>query len=1071
MKNRLLSLTVAGVFLFSALAFGANQKERSLTTTNNSRYRVLTPATKGDVALHNISKKQDNNSRSMLPFKSQHQQSSDHILMNPAQAQSTLWTLQHTDGVSEYYLGSGAAGDTFAVVFTPAAPCSVKYVDMSWFSSGNFTAFAANYSADAQAEYPGGLTTDAEDDMVLPRPIGELLAPYTPGSVANAGTEFGDRMPADIGNFKVGNETTFETEPFLIGFVKGGETPQPLADGDQAPNTYTWFGGPATDNQWESYNSDVDVNMRVIVTYPWGAPIAFTVNQLPNTYNTSGPFMARFNLFDDVDQDGTAITSADSITFHATDGTNTITVDQADFVEYDVESSGNGWYEAEISGLDFSVGNQITYWLDATDNQDLYSVSNAKSFTVMKPGHPDADVLVIMDNGIDRSSVYFDVLNENGVVYETWNADPGANNGIDSSVINYGWNNIILFGWGAGSLPAVQGEEDPGYATFLDNGGNLFYSDQDYFYAHGLDETGTFSPGDFAYDYLGLGEYTNDPTQEPPNDSKPKADSVFTGVGGVASSITTYSLEGGFDIWDIHGNDWGDYVSPSGSAMTLFIGSNDGQNYGVQNTTSAGGTTVYSSFMAEANVDTTAEGVIVPGAEFTALMNAVLGDEFGVASPPQITNFSGRTTSTYDDGPFTISADIADFNGDAITATVKYSLDMGATWNDAAMTDDGSGHYSADIPAQTSETYVHYYIQAEDAGGLMETYPNANQPVLWFWTGNADNEVLLVDDMGGYFGYFGRYYNQVLGDTVDMYSIPDYGVPDETVFNTSAHTTIFWASDFAGATTVQDSSDGNILQNFLDAGGNLVFASDEWVGAIHGWNGYVELGAGQFAYDYLGVNMVESDGSDIAYVEGLTGNALTDGIARDSLTIPIGQANYTDRTVPVGEYTDESDFTMYTGVFNNNGTYKTVFVPFIFGAIDSTSRQMLVNKAMAWFADDGAATGAMGMFGPVQNGPVAVADEGPAQPTQFALNQNYPNPFNPTTNISYSIPEKSHVTLTVYNMLGQRVATLVNEQKTAGNYTVNFSANQNSSQLASGMYFYRLQTDQFTQVKKMLLMK
>ncbi len=71
-------------------------------------------------------------------------------------------------------------------------------------------------------------------------------------------------------------------------------------------------------------------------------------------------------------------------------------------------------------------------------------------------------------------------------------------------------------------------------------------------------------------------------------------------------------------------------------------------------------------------------------------------------------------------------------------------------------------------------------------------------------------------------------------------------------------------------------------------------------------------------------------------------------------------------------------------------------------------------------------------------------------PSQFNLEQNYPNPFNPVTTIKYQIPEISFVTLKVYDVLGNEIATLVSEEKPAGSYEINF----NSSNLSSGIYFY-----------------
>ncbi|RJP61180.1 MAG: T9SS C-terminal target domain-containing protein [Ignavibacteriales bacterium] len=85
----------------------------------------------------------------------------------------------------------------------------------------------------------------------------------------------------------------------------------------------------------------------------------------------------------------------------------------------------------------------------------------------------------------------------------------------------------------------------------------------------------------------------------------------------------------------------------------------------------------------------------------------------------------------------------------------------------------------------------------------------------------------------------------------------------------------------------------------------------------------------------------------------------------------------------------------------------------------------------------------------------------------FELKQNYPNPFNPSTVISYSIPQNAFVTLKVYNILGNEVSTLVNEQKAAGNYSVTF----NASQLSTGIYFYTLQSGNYSETKKLILMK
>ncbi len=88
-------------------------------------------------------------------------------------------------------------------------------------------------------------------------------------------------------------------------------------------------------------------------------------------------------------------------------------------------------------------------------------------------------------------------------------------------------------------------------------------------------------------------------------------------------------------------------------------------------------------------------------------------------------------------------------------------------------------------------------------------------------------------------------------------------------------------------------------------------------------------------------------------------------------------------------------------------------------------------------------------------------------PAEFSLSQNYPNPFNPSTMIKFSLPKSGNVTLKVYNTIGKEVETLINEDMSAGTYEVTFDA----SKLNSGMYFYRLNTNGFSETKRMMLVK
>ena len=105
-----------------------------------------------------------------------------------------------------------------------------------------------------------------------------------------------------------------------------------------------------------------------------------------------------------------------------------------------------------------------------------------------------------------------------------------------------------------------------------------------------------------------------------------------------------------------------------------------------------------------------------------------------------------------------------------------------------------------------------------------------------------------------------------------------------------------------------------------------------------------------------------------------------------------------------------------------------------------------------------------------------VDDEEKTIPRSYSLAQNYPNPFNPSTKIKYSIPATGisamkFVQLKVYDVLGNEIATLVDEEQLPGNYEVEFNTASGIGDLASGIYFYQLSAGSFVQTKKMIILK
>jgi plastocyanin len=111
--------------------------------------------------------------------------------------------------------------------------------------------------------------------------------------------------------------------------------------------------------------------------------------------------------------------------------------------------------------------------------------------------------------------------------------------------------------------------------------------------------------------------------------------------------------------------------------------------------------------------------------------------------------------------------------------------------------------------------------------------------------------------------------------------------------------------------------------------------------------------------------------------------------------------------------------------------------------------------------------GGVGMSGIIRVISSTGIKDNAVQPDRFIVEQNYPNPFNPTTTIRYALPQSGLVTVKVFNILGDELATLVNREESAGSHEIQFAA----ANLTSGIYFYRIQAGNVTQTKRMLLLK
>ncbi|MEW5842832.1 MAG: T9SS type A sorting domain-containing protein [Bacteroidota bacterium] len=222
---------------------------------------------------------------------------------------------------------------------------------------------------------------------------------------------------------------------------------------------------------------------------------------------------------------------------------------------------------------------------------------------------------------------------------------------------------------------------------------------------------------------------------------------------------------------------------------------------------------------------------------------------------------------------------------------------------------------------------------------------------------------------------------------------------------------------------------------------------------------------------------------DGIYIDGKqTNQDAKDGLWWIKNSIIAGAAKKIDSTKSVTGFDINTWFTGNNNLYYSDNASAGLSNPFAFpnpNALPKSTSPALTQGATppsdGFFDATAAYVGAFGTedwtagwsrihMSPVTSVKEIVTDE---IPSKYELSQNYPNPFNPSTTIRYSMPQAGSVKLTVYNMLGQQVANLVNGYKQAGTYSITW----NASNLASGIYFYTLQTDSYAISKKMILIK
>jgi len=435
------------------------------------------------------------------------------------------------------------------------------------------------------------------------------------------------------------------------------------------------------------------------------------------------------------------------------------------------------------------------------------------------------------------------------------------------------------------------------------------------------------------------------------------------------------------------------------------------------------------------------------------------------AVPPFIEN--ATVVSNMFSTEATIKADVYDLDSDSFTAQIQYKINDDDSTYYIDMQPTGNGDEFVGTLSANVGDEVRYVVKASD--GQLSNWDSDRYHEYTIKEKPAGKDILVIREGDS---KCDSLYFEVLGDAKTLYWVMnDENGLHESVVN-AGWQRIFVTGFGTTVVPVLDEEDAYGFRTYLDNGGNLILGDPDWVFAnpLTTDEAEITLQAGDFAYDYFGIASLENDPNDGAASTadenfvGVEGNSIsgdfTGGVNYGPLSyVILDKTNWGDFAEPNAE-----GVTIFSGannakssaVMKQGGNYSAIyfgFWPEVVASEQFSEFETLINNIIATTTS------------------IEKTDENVA--AEFALEQNYPNPFNPTTTIEFSIPSKSLVSLKIYDINGNLIKTLENNAvKFQGRYIANWDArNDFGGRVASGVYFYKLQTEINVVTKKMLLMK
>lgn len=482
------------------------------------------------------------------------------------------------------------------------------------------------------------------------------------------------------------------------------------------------------------------------------------------------------------------------------------------------------------------------------------------------------------------------------------------------------------------------------------------------------------------------------------------------------------------------------------------------------------------------------------------LVNVEVAVEITGDAPPVISNVSELPT-TLSGNSRTVTATITDQNPGGGSAGVgnaylQYLVNKDTTWKDITMTISSGDIYTGTLPGQQPATKVTYRIKAIDVNGNI-ALSNEWYSYYVFVPTPGVNSLLVFngmnpDELNKY--PLANYFEMKDVGKVYSWSHDTWAYGPLTTELVNNYTNIFEISSSENAGESIKYND-EVIRKWLSESSNRNYslAGQEWLGARDGFIDK-DFEAGTFEYDILGIAHSYNDITDSNFLKKPSrlfvkqGSLLCDELYKkflawgtDSLQYdPYYELNKTENWIDGFEVITGQSVDMEVEARFINGTAIKQNVASL------THRILSAGNKIVFFSFDPIAVNTKPpstnnkyfRFGSCVSSPqmkvlswfnvlTDVKDEVRSLPTQFKLCQNYPNPFNPTTSIEFALPKTSFVSLIVYDMIGREIIKLINEEMSLGNYKVKFDG----SNLASGVYLYRLSTAEYTSVKKIILLK